>query len=273
MAELTLVKKQLLDLQATEKLLQDQINMYSEKYGEFQTSLKRSQQVFTGYKSDMEKMSKRTNKMEKEILVWKTKFEKTNVVALELASEKQFRDQFIAKTTRQLAQMQKLCRTLQAERTIFLATFKDNGIEPPQVPASAIVDEVEVEDNTEKGPDKLDIMTKNCAELKSNLAKLQNQLADLQSTDPATPAANGEAKKANKHKNKKGKGKETVIEEAEQPTEVPELAEEVSSQEVTPCEPEIVEEIITPAPEPESTVTVTSEAISSTETAVEAVEK
>jgi hypothetical protein len=106
MAELHLVKKQLLDLQATEKMLQDQINMYSEKYGEFQSSLQRSHLVFTGYKTDMEKMSKKTTKMEKEILLWKTKFEKTNVVALELASEKQYRDQFIAKTTRQVSCLQ-----------------------------------------------------------------------------------------------------------------------------------------------------------------------
>lgn len=36
--------------------LREQVNMYSDKYGEFQDSLKKSHNIFVGYKGDMEKV-------------------------------------------------------------------------------------------------------------------------------------------------------------------------------------------------------------------------
>lgn len=54
--ELLKVKKQLAELQGSEKFLQDQVNLYSDKYGEFQNSLKKSHDIFAGYKTDMDKV-------------------------------------------------------------------------------------------------------------------------------------------------------------------------------------------------------------------------
>lgn len=56
MTELQKVKKQLADLQSVESHLRGQVNMYSDKYGEFQDSLKKSRSIYEGYQEDMKKV-------------------------------------------------------------------------------------------------------------------------------------------------------------------------------------------------------------------------
>jgi hypothetical protein len=69
-------------------------------------------------------MSKKICKLEKETSSWKQRWEKSHQALLEMAADKQQRDGELALATRQLAQLQKLCRTLQAERTSLLAQIK-----------------------------------------------------------------------------------------------------------------------------------------------------
>lgn len=72
-------------------------------------------------------MSKKICKLEKETSSWKQRWEKSHQALLEMAADKQQRDSELALVTRQLAQLQKLCRTLQAERTSLLAQLKAEG--------------------------------------------------------------------------------------------------------------------------------------------------
>jgi hypothetical protein len=72
-------------------------------------------------------MSKKICKLEKETSSWKQRWEKSHQALLEMAADKQQRDSELALATRQLAQLQKLCRTLQAERTSLLAQLKTEG--------------------------------------------------------------------------------------------------------------------------------------------------
>jgi hypothetical protein len=72
-------------------------------------------------------MSKKICKLEKETSSWKQRWEKSHQALLEMAADKQQRDSELALATRQLAQLQKLCRTLQAERTSLLAQLKAEG--------------------------------------------------------------------------------------------------------------------------------------------------
>lgn len=58
-------------------------------------------------------MSKRIKVLEKESHEWRVKYEKSNRAILEMATDKQSQDQYVGKAARQLAQLQKLCRTLQ----------------------------------------------------------------------------------------------------------------------------------------------------------------
>lgn len=214
--ELLLCKKEILELRQTEKYLREQVEIYSSKYNEFQSSLKKSHNIFTGYKTDMEKMSKKMMKLEKETSGWRQKAEKANSIAIDLASEKQIRDEHIAKVTKQIWHMQKLCRTLQAERTALIAALKDNNIEIPPMPEVPVEKEpvtIELAPTTTQGPDKLDIMTKNCAELKQNLAALQGQLKDIEQTgNNNTNQSQGESN--SKKKDKKAKKKKNAQDNA-----------------------------------------------------------
>ncbi|PSN39142.1 hypothetical protein C0J52_22769 [Blattella germanica] len=74
-----------------------------------------------------EQMCKKICKLEKETSSWKQRWEKSHQALLEMAADKQQRDGELALATRQLAQLQKLCRTLQAERTSLLAQLRTEG--------------------------------------------------------------------------------------------------------------------------------------------------
>ncbi|EAT46459.1 AAEL002374-PA [Aedes aegypti] len=225
--ELTKVKKQLTDLQMVELHLREQVNMYSDKYGEFQDSLKKSHNIFVGYKGDMEKMSKKIKTLEKETITWKTKWERSQAGLIDLMSEKQVRDEHIMKTARQLFQLQKLCRTLQNERTAYFKALEENKVEIPQiVEVPCQMPEPEpLPVPSKKQEDRLEIMTKSCSALKENLAALQGQLSAIQNSEakkdePAavTPATtNGQSQPQGKKgkKDKKGKGAKTAEPEPE----------------------------------------------------------
>jgi len=75
-------------------------------------------------------MSKKITRLEKETLSWKQKWENTHKALLSLAAEKQGKDAEVALQTRQLAQLQKLCRTMQTERSSLLAQLKASGVSP-----------------------------------------------------------------------------------------------------------------------------------------------
>ncbi|XP_055639281.1 alpha-taxilin [Toxorhynchites rutilus septentrionalis] len=208
--ELTKVKRQLADLQMVEVNLREQVNMYSDKYGEFQDSLKKSHNIFVGYKGDMEKMSKKIKTLEKETCTWKSKWEKSNSALLDLMSEKQVRDEHIMKTARQLFQLQKLCRTLQNERTAYFGALKSNNIEVPEiVEVPCKMPEPEpLPVPAKKEDDRLEVMTKSCSALKDNLAALQGQLSAIQSQEsgPASNDTSSDLSQSNrKKKDKKGK--------------------------------------------------------------------
>lgn len=168
-------------------------------------------------------MSKNMKKIDKESLTWKTKYEKSNVALLDLVSEKQVRDEHITKTAKQLFYLQKLCRTLQGDRAFLLQTLKEHEIECPTIPETLPGPDAEpvlpdfsapvlTEKEQQQKTDKLDSMTKNCADLKENLKLLQNQLATM--TDEKEGGGDVTADKSNKKsksKNKKSKSNKTDI--------------------------------------------------------------
>lgn len=153
----------------------------------------------------MTKMSKKTLKQERELLMWKAKFEKSNALLLDLVSEKQVRDDHIQKTAKQLFYLQKLCRTLSAEKKAFYNKLVEMNIEIPVVEDASkeivptFVDP-DAKNPNEISPEELE-MTKNCDKLKKNLAQLQGQLSAL----VEEPIAKAAAKKADKTKAKKNK--------------------------------------------------------------------
>lgn len=65
-------------------------------------------------------MAKKIKSLEKETYEWRSKYEKSTKAMLEMASDKTAQDQYVGKASRQLTQLQKLCRTLQVNDSFVL---------------------------------------------------------------------------------------------------------------------------------------------------------
>ncbi|KAH8381934.1 hypothetical protein KR009_001088 [Drosophila setifemur] len=172
------------DLTEREQQLKEQLDIYTAKYDDFQQSLQKSNAVFGSYKVELEKMSKHTKKIEKEALGWRQKYEKANAMVIDLATEKQLTTQHTDRLQKQIQQLQKLLRALQLERTTLHQCLRDNNIEIPalpQLPPEPEPVKVQNQDNA-----KMEMMTRNCAELKQTLANLQSQMKLLTATESKT---------------------------------------------------------------------------------------
>lgn len=158
-------------------------------------------------------MSKRNKTMEKEGYEWRVKYEKCNRSLLDIVGDKQAQDAYVAKSARQITQLQKLCRTLQAERATFIEVLAANNIERPAMPElPPLPTDIEA---PPKSADKLDIMSRNCMELKKSLAQLQTQMNTLSTEKPepkrdVAAAAATVTKKTNKKKATKKPAKDRV---------------------------------------------------------------
>lgn len=61
-------------------------------------------------------MTKKIKKLEKEMIIWRTKWESNNKVLLQMAEEKTIRDKEYRSSQMKLERLEKLCRALQVER-------------------------------------------------------------------------------------------------------------------------------------------------------------
>merc|ERR1712025_876853 len=76
-------------LEQNEKHLRAQIELYTEKYDEFQSTLSKSNTVFNNFKSEMAQMTKKIKKLEKEIQMWKGRWESSNTQLEKVTKEKE----------------------------------------------------------------------------------------------------------------------------------------------------------------------------------------
>uniref|UniRef100_A0A2A4K654 Alpha-taxilin n=1 Tax=Heliothis virescens TaxID=7102 RepID=A0A2A4K654_HELVI len=224
-------RAKIMELQGTETSLRGQLAVYTDKYDEFQNALVKSNQMFGGFKEQMEKMSKKIKKLEKESLSWKTGWETSQTALLDMCGERQASEERAAAAARQLAHMQGLCRTLQAERTALLGTLKDNNIErpplppaPPAPPAPAPLPPAHQPASNAK----VDAMAANCAQLRQSLAHLQSQLNTLTNKKKEESPA---PEKVEKTEKKKSKSKKSKAEKAKAEAEKTAVVKEPESDE------------------------------------------
>ncbi|CAH2242896.1 alpha-taxilin [Pararge aegeria] len=207
-----------MELQGNESGLRSQLAVYTDKYDEFQNALVKSNQVFGGFKEQMEKMSKKIQKLEKESLSWKKRWETSQTALLDMCGERQASEERAAASARHLTQMQSLCRTLQAERTLLLNSLKEHNIErpplptPPPAPAAPPAPAPASNAN-------VDAMAANCVQLRQSLAHLQSQLNVLTNKKEESP-------KPEKPKKSKSKKNKKFTQEKEAEAEVKDSSEE-----------------------------------------------
>ncbi|KAF3707709.1 Alpha-taxilin [Channa argus] len=96
--------------------LKQQLSLYTEKFEEFQTTLSKSNEVFTTFKQEMEKMTKKIKKLEKETAMYRSRWESSNKALLEMAEEKSVRDREFDALQGKVQRLEKLRRALKVER-------------------------------------------------------------------------------------------------------------------------------------------------------------
>ncbi|XP_026332218.1 gamma-taxilin [Hyposmocoma kahamanoa] len=228
-------KAKILELQGTEMALKGQLAVYTDKYDEFQNALVKSNQVFGGFKEQMETMSKKIRKLEEESLSWKKRWEISQKALLDMCGERQTSEERHTATQRQLQHMQSLCRILQAERTVLLNTLKDNKIERPALPVGPLPVSPAQPPTPAPSPSdkKVDAMVANCAQLRQSLAHLQSQLNVLTTNKNGTKEEQPKPEKQKKSKSKKSKGEKQVpksdVEKIDSVKESENSVEELSS--------------------------------------------
>ncbi|BFZ25049.1 hypothetical protein BsWGS_28088 [Bradybaena similaris] len=113
-------EKELMLLKLTEvtkksQLTESQLELYKSKYDEFSSLHTRSSETFQRYKTDMDKMTKRIKRLEKDGLQWKSKWESTSKTLVEMYEAKNKADQEAAVSAQKVKKLESLCRALQAE--------------------------------------------------------------------------------------------------------------------------------------------------------------
>ncbi|TSK28230.1 Alpha-taxilin [Bagarius yarrelli] len=107
--------------------LKQQLSLYTEKFEEFQNTLSKSNEVFTTFKQEMEKMTKKIKKLEKETTMYRSRWESSNKALLEMAEEKTLRDKELESLQVKVQRLEKLCRALQIERNELSKKVQDLG--------------------------------------------------------------------------------------------------------------------------------------------------
>lgn len=203
--ELTQCQVRAREQEKTELKLREQVELYTNKYDEFQTALSRSNEVFGGFKDEMDKMSKKIVKLEKETTTWKMRWEKSHQALLEMATDKQQRDAELSLANRQLNQLHKLCRTLTEERAKLMAQINAIGATTPTDTAKEDKLAADIAEDRRKLNDTLDslqsvILERELLHKQQQLEKQQQQLqVELQkqlAAEPKTEAS--EAKTSEK---------------------------------------------------------------------------
>ncbi|KAJ8282485.1 hypothetical protein COCON_G00050040 [Conger conger] len=115
-----------------ESQLKQQLSLYMDKFEEFQTTLAKSNEVFTTFRQEMEKMTKKIKKLEKELMLWRTKWENNNQALLQMAEEKTVQDKHYKALQAKLERLENLGRALQRERNDLNHTLEGLQCSPVQ---------------------------------------------------------------------------------------------------------------------------------------------
>ncbi|XP_037541926.1 beta-taxilin isoform X2 [Nematolebias whitei] len=180
-------------------VMQAQLTLYGQKFDEFQATLAKSNEIYVRFRKEMDNMTEKMKKVEKESNLWKTRFENCNKALTDMIEERTEKgkeyDLFVLK----IQKLEKLCRALQEERCGLYDKIKEVCESSSNLPKklsnltanSEVSDPVlapeEIQELEEEDP----VLTENIARLRDEQAKLQELAASLL----ATPDDNEEEEK------------------------------------------------------------------------------
>ena len=99
----------------TEAELRSQLNIYVEKFKQVEDTLNNSNELFLTFRKEMEEMSKKTKRLEKENFTLTRKHDQTNRNILEMAEERTRNHEELDKWRKKSHHLEALCRRMQAQ--------------------------------------------------------------------------------------------------------------------------------------------------------------
>ncbi|XP_016393015.1 beta-taxilin isoform X2 [Sinocyclocheilus rhinocerous] len=118
-------KLQTKELKEQHTVMQAQLVLYSQKFDEFQNTLAKSNEIYITFKQEMERMTKKMKKLEKESSIWKTRFESCNKTLVEMIEERSEKAKEFELFTLKIDRLETLCQALQDERKSLYDKIKE----------------------------------------------------------------------------------------------------------------------------------------------------
>ncbi|XP_015259367.1 PREDICTED: beta-taxilin isoform X2 [Cyprinodon variegatus] len=168
-------------------VMQAQLTLYAQKFDEFQATLAKSNEIYVRFRKEMDNMTEKMKKVEKEANLWKTRFENCNKTLIDMIEERAEKgreyDLFVLK----IQKLEKLCRALQDERKGLYDKIRDVRQSTASLPSkfSAATENVPEEDGIPdlEGLQELQeedpVLLESIARLREEQAKLQEFAASL----------------------------------------------------------------------------------------------
>ncbi|XP_071772119.2 beta-taxilin isoform X1 [Centroberyx gerrardi] len=184
-----------------ELAMKKKLTLYSQKFDEFQATLAKSNDIYVSFKQEMDKMTQKMKKLEKESNVWKTRFESCNKALADMIEERAEKGKEFELFVLKIQKLEHLCRSLQDERKGLYDKIKevrfsnsslsskpaaaatdppaqDESSVPEAAPASSLLTPEEVQELQEIQKED-PVLTEDMARLKAEQARLQEFAASL----------------------------------------------------------------------------------------------
>ncbi|TRY81480.1 hypothetical protein DNTS_007239 [Danionella cerebrum] len=175
-------KLQAKELKEQHTVMQAQLVLYSQKFDEFQNTLAKSNEIYVTFKQEMDKMTKKMKKLEKESGTWKMRFESCNKALVDMIDERSEKAKEFELFTLKIDRLETLCRALQEERKVLYGKIKEIRIQE-KVNTAPAVEETQTEDLPELvqlpklAPNPM--LTAEMEKLRAEQARLQEFAASL----------------------------------------------------------------------------------------------
>ncbi|XP_029965971.1 beta-taxilin isoform X2 [Salarias fasciatus] len=119
-------------------VMQAQLTLYAQKFDEFQDTLAKSNEIYIRFKKDMDNMSEKMKKVEKESNVWKTRFENCNKALTDMIEERTEKGKEYELFVLKIQKLEKLCRALQEERKGLYGKIKEVRLSNSAIPSKIL---------------------------------------------------------------------------------------------------------------------------------------
>ncbi|KAK3506925.1 hypothetical protein QTP70_031217, partial [Hemibagrus guttatus] len=172
--------KKCFTMKEQELQMKKQLVLYSQKFDEFQATLAKSNEVYSVFKQEMDKMTMKMKKLEKESNMWKIRFDSCNKALTEMIEERSEKGKELEMFTVKIDKLQMLCRALQEERKVLYEKIKDIRLQTTSasVPLTDITED-EIPELVISEPVRNPALTAEIEKLWKEQARLQEFAASL----------------------------------------------------------------------------------------------